>query len=152
MVKKILFYGSDSNAAKEKNPKQEVDSVQIIQADAYQGERLEADEIDFMDDVPANERARIESIWGKFDNRISTDPAKVGGAAELSADPAANRSNLTQRRVDDPNKTDPKQLDHSGVAKKAGSSEPDKSLEDHKGVGLDANTGKTATDRNKIPR
>ena len=150
--KTILFYGTDSNAAKAKHPKQQVDSVQIIQADAYQGERLEADEIEFMDDVPAGERSRIESLWGKFDNRVSVDPAKVGGAAQMGGDPAANRANLTPRRPDDPDKTDAKQLEHGGVAKKAGDAKPDASLEDHKGVGLDANTGKSTDDRNKIPR
>lgn len=150
--KTIVFYGSDSKAAIAKYPVLAVDTYQIIQADAYQGERLEADEMEFMDDVPAGERARIEAIWGKFDNRISMDPAKVGGAAVMGGDPAANRSNLTARRATDPNKVETSQLDHKGVAEKAGSSEPDKSLEDHKGVGLDATTGKPVTDRNKIPR
>lgn len=152
MVKKILFYGTDSKAAREKNPKQEVDEVQVIQADAYQGERLEADEIDFMDDVSPAERSRIESLWGKFDNRVSIDPAKVGGAAQMGTDPAANRANLTQRRPDNPDKVDQNQLDHAGVAKKAGSAEPDPTLTDQKGVGLDANTGKPTDDRNKVPR
>lgn len=153
MAKKtILFYGTDSKAAKDKYPKPDADSYQVIQADAYQGERLEADEIEFMDDVSAGERERIESLWGKFDNRVSVDPAKVGGVAQMGGDPAANRSNLTQRRPDDPDKVDAKQLDHPGVAKKAGVAAPDKSLEDHKGVGLDANTGNKVDDRNKIPR
>ena len=150
--KTIVFYGSDSKAAREKHPKQEVDTYQVIQADAYQGERLEADEIEFMDDVPAGERERIESIWGKFDNRVSVDPAKVGGVADMGNDPAANRANLTPRRPSDPDKVEAKQLDHAGVADKAGAAAPDKSLEDHKGVGLDANTGFPVTDRNKIPR
>lgn len=152
MARKILFYGSDGNAAKEKHPKQEVDSVQIIQADAYQGERLEADEIEFMDDVPEDERARIESLWGKFDNRVSMDPAKVGGTPVMGHDPAANRANLTARRPADPDKVEAKELEHSGVAEKAGAASPDPTLTDRKGVGLDANTGNKVTDRNKIPR
>jgi hypothetical protein len=152
MTKTLLFYGNDAKAAKSKNQSDsKSDSVQIVQADAYQGERMEADQIEFMDDVPADQRARIEAIWGKFDNRVSTDPAKVGGAAELGTDPAANRANLTNRRPDNPDDVEAKQLEHPGVAKKAGMTE-DKSLEDHKGIGLDANTGKPVTDRNKIPR
>lgn len=153
MAKKtILFYGSDSKAAKEKHPQKEVDTYQIIQADAYQGERLEADEIEFMDDVPAGERERIESLWGKFDNRVSMDPAKVGGTPVMGSDPAANRANLTARRPADPEKVEPKELEHKGVAEKAGAASPDPTLEDKKGVGLDANTGNKVTDRNKIPR
>ena len=150
--KTILFYGNDSKAARDKHPVPEVDTYQIIQADAYQGERLEADEIEFMDDVSAGERARIESLWGKFDNRISMDPAKVGGAAAMNSDPATNRANLTARRPADPDKVEADQLKHKGVAEKAGAAAPDKSLEDTKGVGLDATTGKPVTDRNKIPR
>lgn len=153
MAKKtILFYGNDSNAAKNKHPKKEVDTYQIIQADAYQGERLEADEIEFMDDVPAGERARIESLWGKFDNRVSVDPAKVGGVAVMGHDPAANRANLTANRPADPDKVEPDQLKHKGVAEKAGSAEPDPTLTDKKGVGLDSVTGKPSIDRNKIAR
>ena len=152
MTKTILFYGSDSKAAKEKYPKPVADEYQIIQADAYNGERLEADQIEFMDDVPAGERARIESIWGKFDNRVSMDPAKVGGTPVMGSDPAANRANLTPRRPADPDKVEPKELKHSGVAEKAGAASPDSTLEDKKGVGLDANTGFKTDDRNKIPR
>lgn len=152
MAKKtIVFYGSDSKAAREKYPAPEVDTYQVIQADAYQGERLEGDEIEFMDDVPPAERSRIESLWGKFDNRVSTDPAKVGGAAQMGSDPAANRSNLTQRRPDNPNDVEGKQLDHPGVAKKAGEA-ADPTLTDTKGVGLDSVTGKPVTNRNEVPR
>jgi hypothetical protein len=150
--KTILFYGSDAKAAKEKYPKPKVDEYQVIQADAYQGERLEADEIEFMDDVPAGERERIENLWGKFDNRVSVDPAKVGGTPVMDPDPAKNRANLTARRPANPDDHDAKELEHRGVAEKAGAASPDPTLEDHKGVGLDANTGFPVQDRNKIPR
>lgn len=153
MAKKtIVFYGSDAKAAREKYKVPEVDSYQVIQADAYQGERLEADEIEFMDDVSADERARIEEIWGKFDNRVSMDPAKVGGAAAMNSDPATNRANLTQQRPADPKEVEANQLDHKGVAEKAGDAKPDSTLDDKKGVGLDSVTGKPSTDREKIAR
>lgn len=150
--KTIVFYGSDGKAAREKYPAPVVDTYQIIQADAYQGERLEGDEIEFMDDVSAAERARIEAIWGKFDNRVSMDPAKVGGAAAMNSDPSTNRANLTDRRPADPDKIAQDQLKHPGVAEKAGDAKPDASLEDKKGVGLDSVTGKPNVDRDKIAR
>lgn len=152
MTKTLVFYGSDAKAAREKHKTPEADTFQVIQADAYQGERMEADEITFMDDVSSVERARIESLWGKFDNRVSHDPALVGGASQMDNDPSTNRGNLNAKtRQDDPDKVEPDQLKHSGVAKKA-ETNPEPGSQNPKGVGLDGVTGNPSTDRNKIAR
>lgn len=150
--KTILFYGGDGNAAKDraKDMRGELPpEIQVIQAEAYNGERLEADEIEFMDDVDEGQRARIESLWGKFDNRMPMNAANasLGGFPERT--PASDRRNLNpETRVDDPNQVeqnlqeikDPKDF---SVGQQP--SEP-------KPVGLDQTTGNVATDRNKIPR
>lgn len=153
MAKKILFYGDDSKAAKSKaddsKPK-DADEFQIIQASAYQGERLEADEYEFADDVPAGERTRIESLWGKFDNRQSM--AKGGGPTSLAGverTPASDRRNLDPAtRVDDPDKVESDQLKRPGYAPKA-DVKPSPGNVNPRPVGLDQTTG-LPVDREKL--
>lgn len=155
MAKKtIVFYGDDGQAAKDKHPTADVDTYQIIQADAYQGERLEADEIEFMDDVSAGEQARIRDLWGKFDNRQNMEmggtPVSLGGVPRT---PGSDRSNLNPAtRTDDPKKVEAKELEHSGIAPKRGAAATTAPTADKKGVGLDQTTGQKVTDRDKIPR
>lgn len=158
MTKTLVFYGNNAGAAKEQFKQPKPDTFQYIQADAYQGERLEADQIEFMDDVDPGQRARIESIWGKFDNRVSHDPALVGGPSDptshggVQRTPGSDRRNLTDRyRVDNPDEVEAKELDHPAVAPKSGVN-PAPGTVEPKAVGLDAVTGNVATDRNVINR
>lgn len=130
MTKKIIFYGKDGDAAKKivsdrKGP--EADTFQVIQADAYQGERLEADEYEFAEDVPEGERRRISDLWGKFDNRQSFDPSAPGRDTAANKDDGsrtglvgqpltagADRRNLNpQTRVTDPRDVKTDETEHS---------------------------------------
>jgi hypothetical protein len=151
--KTIVFYGRDPQAAKDRHPTVAQDSFQLIQADAYNGERLEADDIEFMDDVSAGDQARIRELWGKFDNRQNIEksgPVSLGGVQRT---PGSDRSNLNPAtRTDDPKKVEAKELEHPGVAPKRGAAAETPKTEDKKGVGLDQTTGKPATSRDTIPR
>lgn len=155
MSKTIVFYGTNDKAAREKHAEGEKDTHQVIQADAWNGERLEGDKIEFMDDVPAEQRKRIEEMWGKFDNRQSMahggGPTSLGGVERT---PASDRRNLNpETRVDDPNKVKENQVEkRPGFAEKPSDANQTRANEDHKGVGLDQTTGKKSTDRDKIPR
>jgi hypothetical protein len=150
--KTILFYGGDGHAAKERVKEMRGESppeIQVIQAEAYNGERLEADEIEFMDDVDEGLRARVESLWGKFDNRqpMHAASASIGGYGERT--PASDRRNLNpETRVDNPAEVEqhlPEILDPKDVSTGAQPS-------DVKATGLDQTTGHPATDRTTIPR
>lgn len=130
MAKTIVFYGNDNKAANDKYQNApEKESFQIIQAEAYQGERLEGDSIQFMDDVSEGDRARITELWGKFDNRQSFDQTGatgdgkrgMGGTGSLGGverTPASDRRNLNPAtRVDDPAKTEATPLKKPGFEK-----------------------------------
>lgn len=157
MAKKtIVFYSGSENAKAARDlHKEEHDTYQIIEAESYNGERLEADAYEFAGDVPAAQQQRIKDIWGKFDNRQNMEksggPTSLGGVERT---PAADRRNLNpETRVDDPKKVKENQVEkRPGFAPPAGANADHSAREDHKGVGLDATTGFQSKDRNKIPR
>lgn len=155
MPKTIVFYGTNPKAAEDKfADKGDKDTRQIVQASAWQGERLEGDKIEFMDDVPAGERQRIEEMWGKFDNRQNVEHGGATSLGGVERTPASDRRNLNpETRVDDPAKVKENQVEkRPGFAPKPDPRPADKSHEDHKGVGLDQTTGNPTSDRNRIPR
>lgn len=154
MGKTLLFYGSNSASARDKAKEMRgpaPDEVQVIQADAYNGERLEADEIEFTDDVDPGVRQRVEELFGKFDNRMRrTDVnASIGGFAPRT--PASDRRNLRpDTRIDNPAETEEhlpeiKPAAEVSLGQAPGNREPGP-------LGTDSVTGQPVTDRNKIAR
>jgi hypothetical protein len=152
--KTIVFYGTDAKAAREKHPEVAKDSYQVIQADAWHGERLEADEYEFMDDVAPGDKKRIEEIWGKFDNRQNIENTGPTTLAGVERTPASDRRNLNpETRVDNPKDVKENQIEkRPGFAPKVGDAATVDTHSDKKGVGLDQTTGLKTDDRNKIPR
>lgn len=96
MAKTIVFYGRDGTAAKARAREISAtrgDRGQAIQADAWRGERLEADQFEVMGDVPAPLAASIRQIFDEVlklpEGTSPTTLMRPGGSTEPRA------SNLT---------------------------------------------------------
>ena len=86
----ILFYGNDSVAGKARMAamKAEKASVRLYHSIACQ-EAEHADGIEFMPDVPADERARLEALFGFAGHRQPPFAPPAPVAAEKPADMAS---------------------------------------------------------------